>query len=462
MREGIEIAPEGSLDWRIEFAEVFAGGGFDIAIANPPYVRMEVQPAAMKRALARSYADVHAPRSDYLVYFFARAVQLLGNGGLLAFITSNTFMSRRYGSKLREYLAGHLTIRTMIDFGELRVFGATVETLVLVGQNKPPMPEHMVRGHNLYPLLARAIGRGANGERVREQLSRLPAHLATEVSIFPQSRLETSEWRIEDEAINQLFERLMNQGTPLGEFVDDRIYMGVKTGRNEAFVIDQAQHDALVEADPRSAEVIRPWLRGRDIDQWRTNWASRYVIFMSRGVDIGQYPAIEEHLRQFQGDLEKRATADSHPWYELQQPQGGIFSEFAQPKIVWPDISRELRFAFDGTGSYIGNTVYAMPMGEPWLLASLNAEMTEFLLCQITNSLRGGFLRAFYQHVTRLPIVIPDSGLKRRLGEIAQAGIAGSAVDTGELNDLVYDLYGLPSSDVTLVRDWFERRSSRS
>ena len=64
----------------------------------------------------------------------------------------------------------------------------------------------------------------------------------------------------------------MSQGTPLGEYVQGRIHMGVKTGLNEAFVIDQAMRDELVAADPKSAEIIKPWLRGRDIKRWTPEW----------------------------------------------------------------------------------------------------------------------------------------------------------------------------------------------
>ena len=339
------------------------------------------------------------------------------------------------------------------------MFGATVQTLVLVGRKGQPGSQDVVSGHNLYPFLTRRTGRRATVDRVGEELARLPEHLASEVSHFPASRLTAFEWRIEDEAVHRLFERLMNTGAPLGEFAEGRIYRGVVTGLNQAFVIDQAKRAFLVEADPRSAELIKPWLRGRDVKRWRADWAGKYIIFTSRGTDIGAYPAIRDHLKEFQLDLERRATAHLHPWFELQQPQEGIYSEFEQPKIIWPDIARELRFAFDGAGSYIGNTAYAMPMHGSWLLATLQSELTEFLLCQVTNSLRGGFLRAIYQYVTRLPIVTPDAGQQRQLEAMAEAGIAGEPVDDDALNGLVYDLYGLTVEERGLVGEWFARRA---
>ncbi len=118
-----------------------------------------------------------------------------------------------------------------------------------------------------------------------------------------------------------------------------------------------------------------------------------------------------------------------------------------------------MRFAYDTAGSYLDMTTFTIPTEARWLVAPMNSEITEFLLCQLTSSLRGGFLRPKRQYMTRLPIVTPNGALQRRLEAIAEAGIAGAPVDSEELNDLVYDLYGLTRSDRTLIGEWFERRS---
>ena len=184
-----------------------------------------------------------------------------------------------------------LTIDRVIDFGEVKIFDAAVEPYVLIGRKTTPEPSRTLLGHNLYAPLTRALGGKGSVERVREEIQGLPGYLDSEVSSFSQSRLTDSEWRIEDEQVNLLFERLMNEGTPLGAFVKGQIYMGVKTGLNSAFVIDQAKRDQLVEDDPRSAELIKPWLRGRDIKRWKADPPGLYIIFANRGVDIDRYPA---------------------------------------------------------------------------------------------------------------------------------------------------------------------------
>src|SRR5690606_16688960 len=163
----------------------------------------------------------------------------------------------------------------------------------------------------------------------------------------------------------------------------------VKTGLNEAFVIDAAKRRELVEADPNSAEIIKPWLRGKDIKRWRPEHAGLHLIFTNRGVDIDRYPAIRSHLEQYRPRTQQRATAHLHPWYELQQPQEGIYREFEQPKLIWPDIARSLRFAWDDGGHFSGNTTYFAAGVPKWLAAVLNSSVVEFLICQMTNSIRG-------------------------------------------------------------------------
>ena len=461
--------------WPIAFPDVLRDGaansGFDIVLANPPYVRMEKIDNEDELAYGEAFPEVRAPRADLLVYFYARALQILKPSGWLAFITSNSFTKRKYGEGLRQHLAEQMTIKTVVDFGEVKVFDATVEPYVLVGHKTVPYSDSTVAGHNLYPLLARELSSRGSVEPVREEIQRLPEHLAVEMSVFPQNRLTGSEWRIEDEEINRLFERLTNQGKSLGEFVNRHLYMGIKTGLNEAFVIDQAKRDELIEEDSRSIELIKPWLRGKDIGRWKAESSGLYIIFTNRGVDIEKYPAILEHLKWFrrfrdekgvEKGLEKRATADVHPWYELQQPQEGIYQEFAAPKIVWPDIAREVRFASDTDGSYLDMTCFTIPTGSQWLLALLNSDLSEFLLCQLTSSLRGGFLRPKRQYMTRLPIVTPNPTTQRQLAAIAASGVAGKPIDEDELNSIVYDLYGLSPAEVRLVEGWFERRSLES
>ena len=465
--------------WPIAFPDVLREGdlnaGFDIVLANPPYVRMERLNNEDEEAYAEAFPQVSASRADLLVYFYARSLQILRPGGWLAFITSNKYMRAGYGEGLREHLPASLRIHRVIDFGDLPLFEANGKAIaaypaVLIGNRSHDSAAHVLTVADLAGPVRKAIADvdlKVNPESVRGVLEDLDGLLArSEAGAFPQVLLKKDGWILEDPALVRLFVRLMDQGTPLGESVEGRVYAGVKTGLNKAFVIDQAKRDELVEEDPHSADLIKPWLRGADINRWKADWADLYIIFTSRGVDIEQYPAIKEHLNWFRGDLEKRATSSLHPWYELQQPQEGIHHLFAHSKIVWPDITPEARFAYDATGSYLDMTCFSMPARPAWMLAIMNSGLVEFLLCQVTSTLRGGYLRPKRQYTTRLPVVTPDAeaqaGLESLTNEIlyVESPDLISGIER-EIDTIVFDVYGLSAPERKFVLDWLvERREA--
>ena len=463
--------------WPIAFPDVLREGdlnaGFDIVLANPPYVRMERLNNEDEEAYAEAFPQVSASRADLLVYFYARSLQILRPGGWLAFITSNKYMRAGYGEGLREHLPASLRIHRVIDFGDLPLFEANGKAIaaypaVLVGNRSDDSAENALTVADLAGPVRKELSKAnlkVGTESVRGMLEDLDGLLSrSEVGDFPQVMLKKEGWVLEDPALIRLFERLMNHGTPLGEFVKGRIYRGVVTGLNEAFVIDTDKREEMIEEDPQSAELIKPWLRGRDIKRWKAYSTGHYIIFANRGIDIDRYPAIEAHLRWFRSDLEKRATASLHPWYELQQPQEGIYHEFAHPKIVWPDIAREARFAWDSTGSYLGNTAYAMPSDARWLLAVLNSGLVDFLLDRITNSLRGGYLRLIHQYVTQVPIVMREIEAQAELEELTneilrQEESSEQVAAIGrEIDSIVFRTYGLSASERKLVLDWLDQR----
>ena len=369
-----------------------------------------------------------------------------------------------------------LRIHRVIDFGDLPLFEASGKAIaaypaVLVGNRSDDSAEHALTVADLAGPVRKELSKAnlkVGTESVRGMLEDLDGLLSrSEVGDFPQVMLKKEGWVLEDPALIRLFERLMNHGTPLGEFVKGRIYRGVVTGLNEAFVIDTDKREEMIEEDPQSAELIKPWLRGRDIKRWKAYSTGHYIIFANRGIDIDRYPAIEAHLRWFRSDLEKRATASLHPWYELQQPQEGIYHEFAHPKIVWPDIAREARFAWDSTGSYLGNTAYAMSSDARWLLAVLNSGLVDFLLDRITNSSRGGYLRLIHQYVTQVPIVMREIEAQAELEELTneilrQEESSEQVAAIGrEIDSIVFRTYGLSASERKLVLDWLgERREA--
>ncbi len=448
--------------WPVAFPETmnYPYEGFDIVLANPPYVQMGKLDNEDERIYHTTFSDVKASRADLLVYFYGRALQILRPKGWLAFITSNKWMRVAYGEGLRSQLGQKLELHRLIDFGDLPLFEANGKSVaaypaVLIGKkNEKAINNSVLVADLAYPLRTAltASERKVNTENVRWALEDLGSVLAeNEIHGYPQVLLHKDGWVLENPELLRLFNRLMEQGEPLSKFVKGRMFRGVVTGLNEAFVIDRQKYDELVSENPRSRDIIKPWLRGRDIERWKPKWEELYLIFTNRGIDIDQFPAVRQHLEWFRRQLENRATSHLHPWYELQQPQEGIFAQFEQQKVVWPDITRIVRFAFDEHRAFVDATVFFIPGLAREYLPILNSTISQLILSLLTSSLRGGYIRPKIQYMKLFPIPEISKDNMRYLLECEHN------LDDGLADELTFDLYGINSQERTLLTEWRAR-----
>ena len=449
-----------SFIWRLDFAEVFADkGGFDVVIANPPYIRQELF-SDQKPLLKAAFPDVYHGVADLYVYFYRQGLALARPGGVLTFISSNKFFRAGYGKPLRTYLRDNSRLKTVIDFGDLPIFEATTYPCVLVAANRRPAD-------------GEATAQALN-VRSMATLERLADAVQREGWPQPQRSLRRDGWALERPEVLALMEKLRGSGTSLGEYVGGKFYRGIVTGLNKAFVIDQVTRDHLVAEDPRSAEVIKPWLGGRDIERWRVEWDSKYLIAIQNSGDRDAhnlwanaksedqarvifsraYPAVYEHLQQYEARLKKRSDQGKF-WWELRSC--AYYAEFDKPKIVYPDIAKEPEFAYDTTGAYGSNTMYILPTDELYLLGVLNSSVVEFFYTQISSTIRGDYLRFIAMYMERVPI--PDitsaqrAAIESLVRELLDAEGQGPQVAEWEreLNALVYELYGLTGEEIGIV-----------
>jgi len=204
---------------------------------------------------------------------------------------------------------------------------------------------------------------------------------------LPRACFTKESWSLEPPDVMALFNKIRRNGTPLAEYAGVSPMYGIKTGFNEAFIIDAATRERLIREDPHSEEIIRPYLRGQDIDRWLSQWAGQWMIFARRGIEIETYPAIKDHLSRFRRDLEPKPhdwtpsegesawqgrKAGSYQWYEIQD-NIAYWILFEKPKIVYNDIMWNAQFCIDRSGALINNTGYFIAAEDPWILACLNA-----------------------------------------------------------------------------------------
>ena len=273
----------------INFAEIFVNDGFDVVMANPPYVRQE-KIKHLKVDLKRRFPKEYSGTADLYCYFYLRAFEMLKPDGMISFISSNKWLRADYGGPLRSKLAEVAAVRSITDFGELPVFEtAATFPMIFVAQKYEPSAQDsftFTQVKNLdppYPDIALVIA--ANG------------------SILPRTAVSSKDWRLVSTEKTLLMHLMDQSGVPLSTYIDNKIYRGVLTGFNEAFFIDAVIRKRLIAEDRRSKEIIFPLAIGDDVRRWRINQKDRYLIFTRRGIDIEQYPAIKRHLSQWKAQL---------------------------------------------------------------------------------------------------------------------------------------------------------------
>ncbi|MBM4467146.1 MAG: type II restriction endonuclease, partial [Chloroflexi bacterium] len=348
---------------------------------------------------------------------------------------------------LRTYLRDNTRLKTVIDFGDLPIFEATTYPCVLVTSNRRPGDGEAaaqalnVRSMATLEYLADAVQRDGWPQ--------------------PQWSLHPAGWALERPEVLALLEKLRRSGTPLGEYVGGKFYRGIVTGLNEAFVIDQVTRDRLVTEDPRSAEIIKPWLQGRDIKRWRVNWPKLYLLYVGWDCKIKRYPAALAHLKRFKKTLAKRPEVKDgrFPWYALSRYAAEYYQEFDKPKIVWPNLCIEPRFALDLDKCYVSAPANILPIApdELFLVGILNSSAVSWFMKQIAAERAGGFIEYKPIYVTQIPV--PDTTPVQRAAiealvcKLLDAKGQGPQVAEWEreLNGLVYEVYGLAEGEVGVV-----------
>ncbi len=380
--------------WELEFPEVFFDkhgqsrgtlAGFDAIVGNPPWIRQEVF-SRDKSALERLYRVYHGV-ADLSTYFVELGNTYLKTDGRFGFIIPNKFLRANYGEGLRRYLLQEVTLERIVNFGDLPVFAEAVTYPLILLTTKQPPAQVPVKYTYLKALLD----------------SPLTTAIATDEALISRTALTNDHWSLDGIATQNITEKMQLTGVPLGQYVGNNIYYGIKTGFNEAFVIDRRTRDALIAQDSKSAEIIKPFVVGKDIKRYRVAFQERYIILTRIGTPIERYPAIFAHLQHYQPQLEARWDKGNH-WWELRSCD--YYEEFEKPKIIFPDIAKSSQFAFDTQGLYAANTAYIM-LGDShplYLLALLNSSLVEFFFRSISAMIRGDYLRFIFQYVAQIPI----------------------------------------------------------
>ena len=420
--------------------------GFDIVIGNPPYVMVRSLPKGYKTALrAQQYESFHGIGDMYML-FYERGLHLCRPGGMLSFITSNTWMRSDSGAGLRRVLMNN-NPRMLVNMGDNVFENVSVSTNILFAK----------ADKNSRQLDSADLTRGAS---------------------FPPSEwtriAPKDNWVIVPAAEQSVVAKIEEMGVPIARW-KSQINVGIFTGYNDAFIIDSIVKERLCSLDPSSAQFINPTLHGKNIGKYLHS-SNKWVIVIPQGWTNARKstkspedfvrttcPGIYAHLISFantpaKGKGLRGRDNQGDYWWELRPCS--YYSEFVKEKLIWADISIEGRFAYDTDGMYPLSGAYTMT-GEDiqYLLAVLNSRLITWYMPNVAVNLGETGLRWRKAYVEKLPIPQIPKAEQRPFIELAQkitaAKAANPAADTHEwqteIDHRVYKLYNLTKKEIAII-----------
>jgi type I restriction-modification system DNA methylase subunit len=434
--------------WKFEFSEVFEKGGFDIVIGNPPYIQLQ-----KSFDEDRHYADLYENLNyktfertgDIYALFYEKGLNLLKENGILIYITSNKWMRANYGKSLRKFLSEYEPLE-LIDLGPNIFDSATVDTNILIVRKRK------TKEKNLKALTL----------KTKDMISSLK-----EESFTKLTNLSEDSWIILSPEEQRIKEKIESIGTPLKDW-NINIYYGIKTGYNEAFIIDGKTKEELIKKDPKSAEIIKPILRGRDIKRYKAEFVDKWLINTHNGytnskgkyilpVDVNKYSAIKQHLDKYWDKLKKRQDKGATP-YNLRNC--AYLEEFEKEKIVWTPVNGIYNFTLIKRGWYFNNSVFMITGREiKFLLAVLNSILTQNLTITLFTNLSQKGNYAYGSKISMLGIPIPKIPENKQLPFENLVDIIIEKKQKGEdttkeefqIDLMVYKLYDISYDEIKII-----------
>ena len=421
-------------------------GGFDVVIGNPPYVQLQKNNGELACLYRDTGYKTFAPKGDIYYLFYEKGINLLKQGfGHICFISSNQWMRVDSGKVLRRFLENQNPIR-LVNLGADVFKNVTVNTCIF--------------------LINQSSNKGIlQASDLRKKTQQFPPTEWVSISLD-----NGDTWTVLPAIEKGLKEKIEAVGIPLNRW-DVKINRGILTGYDQAFIIGDETRQALIEEDPKSAEIIKPVLRGRDIKRFRMQWANLWLIatFPSLKLDIDDYPAIKKHLLSFGKDrLEqsgKRLTSGGnsrkktqHFWFETQDSIA-YNKEFSKEKIAWGNLANKASFSHLPKGMFVNAPATILTPFNHYLLAVLNSKLLDWYFCLIGVERDGGYYEYKPMFIKRLPIPKIPTAKQLPFTELVDRILAAKAKDSStdtsnwetEIDHLVYKLYDLTAKEIATV-----------
>jgi adenine-specific DNA-methyltransferase len=416
-------------------------GGFDVVIANPPYIRAE-DLGDLKTYLKVAYT-VFASGGDIFSYFYEKSFNILTTHGVFCFI-NNAFDKTTAGKALREYIAGNCSLKKYVDFKSVGVFeGTTTYPIILLATKSKPQEsfEYLKVTDDVF-----------NSFNACQKL---------DYTFLSISALKQSSWSFDHQGQVALSEKITAHKKLRDVF--GKCYRGIITGINDAFI---------TEKDLGNNEYLKPVFEGKDIKKWLTPVIRKQmIVFANKSTCVSfkehdeikafkamqtAFPAIMDHLKPFAEEARKRCDKGKF-WWELRNC--AYYNLFAKPKIIFPNLQNANKFAYDISGTYLNAPAVFLPTDAKWLLGILNSKVVWYFLKTICVERSGGFIEVKPQYFEQIPIPPIKDTDKKKLESLVDQILAAKKKDPKadtsalerQVDQMVYKLYDLTSEEIKII-----------
>lgn len=452
--------------WRIVFFDVFKNNkGFDIVIANPPYLRQE-EIIPYKKRIEDTY-KLYNSTSDIYTYFYELSKSILNDEGCSSFITSNKWMRAKYGLKLRKFFLEDVNLIDIVNFTDLKIFqNATTNT------NLTLFSKDNTRLNNL------TYCEFSKKDNVISDLDYVISN-SYEVN---RNSLNIENFSFNDVSNNNLLNKIISKGVQFKD-LNAKIYYGLKTGFNEGFVIDGILREKLIKKCPLAKELIKPILRGRDISKYNFNFNDKWLICIPSGwtnknkgkLDPLNYVKkninpIIEHLISIENIQKKNRVGSKRKlkglfnrddfgdyWWELRDC---IYYDTYdnKNKIVWLELTDESKFSLCSEPMYLLAGAFHMIVEEPELIIGyLNSSVAMYNFKHIGNS--SGTSTSQWKKFAINKLIVPQNiniKIKEKIIKLVN-NIYSKKINYEkaiiDIDNIFFDIFELSEKEIALINN---------
>ena len=467
------------LEWMIEFPEILdengALVGFDVIIGNPPYISLEqlnkekevyrkMQRLDEKNFQSETYHTLES-RGDIYALFVERGLHLLCKGGILSYIMPNKWEKVMYGKSLRDlFLKTNLT--DLIDFGDNQIFEDATTYTCIIQMTKEDSK------NNLFVSTIEHIDKEMFYENIEEEKEE-----------FDKSKMNDGIWVISSLQNFETVERLKKEMIPIGEFINEESYYGIKTALSEAFLISTNKAKELEAQDIRSKEILRPFLQGRGLIAYGEAKAGSYLVYTPKGFTLkgmgieiteedrrnrarrealmpseevawewffSEFPAVAAWLLPFKTRAKARADKGDY-WWELRACD--YYDKFANPKLFYQVFQTRPCFVYDESSTFCNNSMYFMTVPNKALMALLCSKIGWWLITEFCPRIQNG-AQLIWDNFRQIPI---PRELPEALSEYADKIMAARDDEeefqklSREVDEIVAGIYGVVDNNVECI-----------